>query len=97
MDFAVGGVLSLMESEALAQLTDEELAGRFRDAGDVACFGELVRRHRARVLAACRRVFRNGDAEDIAQEAFLRASTKIHLFRGGSFLEIGRASCRERV
>ncbi len=43
-------------------------------AGDQAAYAELVRRHRQRVYSLAWRMVRNDtDAEDIAQEAFLRA------------------------
>ncbi len=52
-------------------------------ANDPRAFGELVRRHQAFVYGAALRVVRNPTrAEDIAQEAFLRAFRALDQFRG---------------
>jgi RNA polymerase sigma-70 factor (ECF subfamily) len=65
---------------------DEEdlLVARAR-AGDVTAYGELVRRHQA---AACRLAALVGgvaaDAEDVAQEAFVKAFAALPGFRLGS-------------
>jgi RNA polymerase sigma-70 factor (ECF subfamily) len=54
--------------------------------GDVAAFESLYRRHRDRVhglvwrLCGCNHAL----AEDVLQETFVRAWTKLHLFRGES-------------
>jgi RNA polymerase sigma-70 factor (ECF subfamily) len=54
-------------------LDDEELA-RAAKAGDVAAFGILVERHQRRVYGFMLRVTRRpATAEDLAQEAFLKA------------------------
>ena len=57
-------------------------------AGDVAAFGELVKRHQSHVRAFLVRLTR-GDralADDLAQETFLEAFRKLDRFRGeGSF------------
>jgi len=90
-----------MTSEPNIGLTDEELATRFRDEGDLTCFDELARRHRSRVVAACGRILRGAEAEDAAQEVFLRVMAKIRLFQGGSFLGwllvLTRNVCLNRV
>lgn len=65
---------------------DEQLAA-LAAAGDMAAFGELVRRHQGLVRSMLARM--TGDrarAEDIAQDAFIRAFEKIEAFSGkGSF------------
>lgn len=54
-----------------------------RSASDPAAFGELVHRHQAFVFGAAFRVTRNhAQAEDIAQEAFLRAFRTRTEYRG---------------
>jgi RNA polymerase sigma-70 factor, ECF subfamily len=62
-------------------VTDDELAARARD-GDAAAFGELVLRHRAAVYRAALAALRApSDADDVAQEAFLLAFTRLRSFR----------------
>jgi len=61
--------------------TDEELMIRIGN-GDRVAFGELVRRHLNRAVAVAQRVTGSrGDAEEIAQEAFLRVWTKAPSWR----------------
>ncbi|MEJ8569491.1 RNA polymerase sigma factor [Elongatibacter sediminis] len=54
--------------------------------GDVAAFEKLYRRHRDRIYALVWRLCGgdHGVAEDLMQEAFVRAWTKLELFRGES-------------
>ena len=65
----------------LTGLSDAELAflaGANRDA-----FGELVRRHQASLHAFLWRLMGNGaQAEDLAQDVFIRCHDKIASFRG---------------
>jgi RNA polymerase sigma-70 factor (ECF subfamily) len=52
-------------------------------AGDVEAFSELVRRHERVVYNLAFRFMRDGSsAEDMAQEAFLKAFRMLHGFRG---------------
>ena len=52
-------------------------------AGDVHAFEELVRRHQHRVFGVAARMLGNGaEAEEVAQEVFLRAYRAIGEFRG---------------
>ena len=54
--------------------------------GDAGAFERLYRLHRGRIYALCWRLC-GGDAalaEDLLQEAFVRAWNKLHLFRGDS-------------
>jgi len=54
-------------------------------AGDVEAFSELARRHEQAVYGLCYRFMRDAtSAEDMAQEAFLKAFRLIHGFRGDS-------------
>ena len=56
-----------------AEITDAELVGRCR-AGDAAAFEALVRRHYRATYAVAFAVMRNTmDAEDVCQDAMLRA------------------------
>ena len=60
----------------MTDATDEDLMIRIGN-GDRVAFGELVRRHLGRAVAVAQRVTGSrGDAEEIAQEAFLRVWTK---------------------
>lgn len=66
-------------------MTDEELVGRYRQARDPSAFRELVERHASRVLRLVSAVlgpFRHMDAEETAQDVFVRAHEKLEQFRG---------------
>lgn len=66
-----------------ADLSDEELVEA--TASDLDAFGELIRRHQDFVYGAALRVVRNPVvAQDIAQEAFVRAHRALPGFRGQS-------------
>jgi RNA polymerase sigma-70 factor (ECF subfamily) len=56
-------------------------------AGDTAAFAILVERNSRRVISACSRILGDPtEAEDVAQDAFLRAYEALATFRGtGSF------------
>lgn len=65
---------------------DDLLVQRF-NAGDEAAFVEIVTRHRARMFRAAFRLLRNrADAEEIAQDTFIRAHRGLAGFRGDSSL-----------
>ncbi len=60
--------------------TDGDLV-RLVQAGDLAAFDDLVRRHLPRANLLARRLMQNReDAEDLVQEAFMRALDRIALF-----------------
>jgi len=64
--------------------SDGELVGRVL-AGDVALFEVLMRRHNQRVYRAVRSIVRNeGEVEDLMQQAWLRAYTRLPSFAGAS-------------
>ena len=51
--------------------------------GDTQAFTELVRRHQSAVLANCRHLTRSrDDAEDLAQEVFVKLFFKLETFQG---------------
>jgi RNA polymerase sigma-70 factor (ECF subfamily) len=61
---------------------DRDAVRRVR-AGDVDAFALLVRRHEPRVRALCASMLNeSGDADDAAQEAFLKAYRHLADFRG---------------
>lgn len=65
---------------------DAELVRRF-NGGDDAAFDEIVHRHRDKVFAIAQGVLHNGaDAEEIAQDTFIRAHRGLKNFRGDSSL-----------
>ena len=71
-------------TEAAEQMTDEEIIDRAR-AGETRLFAELVRLYQDPVFAmALRFVGAPGDAEDVAQEAFLRAYRGLEGFKGNA-------------
>jgi RNA polymerase sigma-70 factor (ECF subfamily) len=64
--------------------TDRELVDRARE-GDSAAFGEIVRRHQPRIHRLALHVLRNrAEAEDVAQETFIRAYQALARFDGRS-------------
>ncbi|MCC7119053.1 MAG: sigma-70 family RNA polymerase sigma factor [Anaerolineales bacterium] len=61
-------------------LTDRDLILRAR-RGEVEPYGELVARHQTSVFNVCYRILHNrADAEDLAQETFIRALDRLHTF-----------------
>lgn len=62
--------------------SDEDLVDAFI-AGDTRAFSEIVGRHRKRLTYVARRYTHNDtDAQDIVQDALLKASTNMHSYRG---------------
>jgi RNA polymerase sigma-70 factor (ECF subfamily) len=66
------------------ELTDADLVARVLTDDDQHAFGELVRRHQSSVRGLLRQLTRTDIAlaDDLAQEAFLRAYKNIRSFRG---------------
>ena len=66
------------------ELTDADLIARVLVDDDQHAFGELVRRHQSIVRGLLRQLTRNdlALADDLAQEAFVRAYRNIRSFRG---------------
>lgn len=64
-----------MSSSSPDALDERELARRAA-SGDEAAFSEIVRRHQGAVYRLCKRYLSPADAEDAAQEAFVRAFTR---------------------
>lgn len=74
-----------------------EFVSRLR-AGDRAAFEELVRVHQHRVYGVALRMLGNpADAQDIAQEVFLRAHRALAAFRGESRLSTWLHSIAARL
>jgi RNA polymerase sigma-70 factor (ECF subfamily) len=66
-------------SDAEDQRAENELARRARD-GDAAAFDTLVRRFHRPVYRFCWRLVRSADAEDLAQDTFVRAFVHFERF-----------------
>lgn len=65
---------------------DRALVRRF-NSGDQAAFTDIVSRHRERIMALAFRCLRNhADAEEVAQDTFMRAHRGLARFRGESSL-----------
>jgi len=66
-------------------VTDETVLIEAAQEGDVRAFERLYRLYVGRVYALCVRMAANAvEAEELAQEAFVRAWEKLNLFRGDS-------------
>ncbi|MFO7975906.1 MAG: RNA polymerase sigma factor [Candidatus Hydrogenedentota bacterium] len=71
-----------MKSSPAKEQSDNALIERTK-AGDIEAFSELARRHEQTVYNLALRFMRNPSlAEDMAQEAFLKAYQKLRKFRG---------------
>jgi RNA polymerase sigma-70 factor (ECF subfamily) len=68
----------------MPKLTDRELVDRARQ-GDAQAFGQLVRRHQQRIHRLAMHLLRDrAEAEDVAQETFIRAYRALARFDGRS-------------
>jgi RNA polymerase sigma-70 factor (ECF subfamily) len=64
----------------MADVSEQELV-RLTRAGNLDAYGDLVRRHQNGVFSACYRVLGNREeAEDVAQEAFVRGYQRLHQY-----------------
>lgn len=61
---------------------DDAALVRLARVGDEGAFGELVERHRSLVVRVAARIVGPDEAEDVAQDAFLRAFHRLANFRG---------------
>ena len=64
-------------------LEDAELIERAR-SGEVLAYEELVRRYQDVAMRTAHLISPDGDAEDAAQEAFIKAFRALHRFRAGA-------------
>jgi RNA polymerase sigma-70 factor (ECF subfamily) len=70
-----------LSAEALAEI---EMVGRAR-SGDATAFGNLIRPYEARIFRLAMSITQNReDAEDVLQEAFLKAYEHLDQFQGNS-------------
>jgi RNA polymerase sigma factor (sigma-70 family) len=72
------------DSETPAPVDEESLVRRAR-RGDLEAYDELVRRHQERIYATIYHMTSNHeDANDLAQESFIKAYQALKSFKGGS-------------
>jgi RNA polymerase sigma factor (sigma-70 family) len=77
-------VLTPEKAPEPAPADDLELVQRARD-GDVDAYGDLVRRYQERIYATVYHMTANHeDANDLAQETFIKAYTALRSFKGDS-------------
>jgi len=73
-----------MAVSSLAGIEESALVAQTRD-GDVAAFGELVRRYEGKIFRLAQHVTQNReDAEDVLQETFMKAYEHLDQFKGDS-------------
>lgn len=84
------------EERARESAEERRLFARFREEGDLPAFDELVRRTESRVRAVALAILRDrSEAEDAAQEAYLRAFRRASSYRGDG--PVGAWLCRIAV
>ncbi len=72
------------DSESPAPVDEEELVRRAR-RGDLGAYDDLVRRYQERIYATIYHMTSNHeDANDLAQESFIKAFQALKSFKGGS-------------
>src|SRR5947207_15879135 len=73
---------SSLEALTSEQLTDEEVVDRVR-AGQTALYEIIMRRYNQRLYRVARAILRDdGEAEDVMQDAYVRAYQNLHQFAG---------------
>jgi RNA polymerase sigma-70 factor, ECF subfamily len=78
-------IISIGMDEAMQSPPEADTTVARAQAGDTKAFEQLYREHVGHVHALCLRMVRNKTvADDLTQEAFLRAWHKLHSFRGDS-------------
>jgi RNA polymerase sigma-70 factor (ECF subfamily) len=66
----------------MTDLTDEDIVARVR-AGETELFELIMRRHNQRIYRAARAILRDdAEAEDVMQDAYVRAYAHLHEFEG---------------
>src|SRR5919107_1675145 len=66
----------------VVQESDDAALVRRTTLGELAAFEALVDRHRAVVVRVAAAIVGSDDAEDVSQDAFLRAFHRLERFRG---------------
>lgn len=85
MEMVLPRAAPLLRAQTSTRADDEsDLIARAR-TGEIGALDELMNRHRARILNLAFQITRDRDlAEDCAQEAFVRAFSKLNVFRAQS-------------
>jgi len=90
---------ALQPAAALTTLSDEEVVARVL-AGDTSMFEILMRRYNQRLFRVARGILADdAEAEDVAQEAWLRAFRELSRFRGEALFStwLTRIACHEAL
>jgi RNA polymerase sigma factor (sigma-70 family) len=69
--------------DALSMDSDQRLIARTLE-GELTAFEQLVQRHRNVVFRVAARIVGPDDAEDVSQDAFLRAYRRLDRFKGAA-------------
>lgn len=78
--------MQVLEAKNMEALPDWELV-RFTNQGNAAAFQAIMRRHNRRLYRVARGILRDdNEAEDVVQEAYVRAYTHLAEFRGDAKL-----------
>ena len=76
--------IATAEKELTAEISEGDLVRRARD-GDISAYDDLVKRYQERIYATIYHMTSNHeDANDLAQEAFIKAFSALKSFKGGS-------------
>ncbi len=92
-------IAAVTVESAAATLSDEEVVARVL-AGDTSLFEILMRRYNQRLFRAARGILANdAEAEDVLQEAYLRAFRELASFRGEAHFAtwLTRIACHEAL
>ena len=85
MELVLSRAAPLLSAQRAPSTDDETVLVERARAGEVGALDELMNRHRGRILNLAFQITRDRDAaEDCAQEAFVRAFSKLNLFRAQS-------------
>jgi len=75
----------VVKPAAVVELTEEQTLVRRARQGDLAAYDDLVRRYQERIYATIYHMTSNHeDANDLAQETFIKAFQALKSFKGGS-------------
>jgi len=79
-----GATSPVLPSSALLEMNEDDLVAQAR-AGSTDAFGQLVEKYERRIFRLAQRITRNReDAEDMMQNAFVKAYLNLPAFRGDS-------------